>query len=516
MAHRITVRRTDRFSTPTGQRAAAFPAAVRVLSYLAFPAAVRVLSCLAVAAFMAAVPPSGTYGHDIPSDITVRAFVKPEGQRLRLLVRVPLEAMQDVVFPLTGPGYLDLSRADGSLEDAAMLWIGQEVSIHEDGRRLALPELAAVRASLPSDPSFRSYETALAAIRGPPLREGTQIYWQQVMLDALFEYRITSDRSDFSILPGLERLGMRVSTVLRFLPADGGERLYQYTGNPGRIALDPRWHQAAFRFVRLGFTHILDGMDHLLFLLCLVIPFQRIRVLVILVTAFTVAHSITLIAATLGLTPAALWFVPLVETVIAASIVYMALENIVSPGLRRRWMAVFGFGLVHGFGFAYALRDMLPFGGEHLVISLLAFNVGVEIGQLLVILVCVPVLRILYRYMPGERTEEAGQTGRTGQTVGAVEAVEAERTEGAGPAVGIERTNRARPARRTAAIILSVIAGHTAWHWLVERGATLWEFDVLSTSPDGALYGVAGLLALMLAIAAFAGWALTRPGRPLE
>ena len=486
MAHRITVRRTDRFSTPTGQRTAAFPAAVRVLSYLAIPAAVRVLSYLAVAGFMAAVPPSGTYGHDIPSDITVRAFVKPEGQRLRLLVRVPLEAMQDVVFPLTGPGYLDLSRADGSLKDAAMLWIGQEVSIHEDGARLALPELAAVRASLPSDPSFRSYETALAAIRGPPLREGTQIYWQQVMLDALFEYRITSDRSDFSILPGLERLGMRVSTVLRFLPVDGGERLYQYTGNPGRIALDPRWHQAAFRFVQLGFTHILDGMDHLLFLLCLVIPFQRIRVLVILVTAFTVAHSITLIAATLGLTPAALWFVPLVETVIAASIVYMALENIVSPGLRRRWMAVFGFGLVHGFGFAYALRDMLPFGGEHLVISLLAFNVGVEIGQLLVILVCVPVLRILYRYMPGERTAEAGRTTEAGRT------------------------------NRTAAIILSVLAGHTAWHWLVERGATLWEFDVLSTSPDGALYGVAGLLALMLAVAAFAGWALTRPGRPLE
>ena len=468
MAHRIQLVRAGpirevratRVSTLTGR----WTAAVTV-------PAVRVLLFLAIAGIVAAVPVTGAYAHDIPSDITIRAFVKPEGQRLRLLVRVPLEAMLDVTFPLTGPGYLDLSRAEESLGDAAMLWIGQEVSLYENGTRLALPELAAVRASLPSDPSFRAYDTALASTRGPPLPVDTQIYWQQVMLDVLFEYRIASDRSEFSILPGLERLGMRVATVLRFLPAAGGERLYQYTGNPGRVVLDPRWHQAAFRFVQLGFTHILDGMDHLLFLLCLVIPFQRLRVLVILVTAFTVAHSITLIAATLGLAPAALWFVPLVETVIAASIVYMALENIISPGLRRRWMAVFGFGLVHGFGFAYALREMLPFGGDHLVISLLAFNVGVEIGQLLVILMCVPILRILFRYIPGERT---------------------------------------------GAIVLSVLAGHTAWHWLEERGGSLWEFNVLTTSPDGALYGVAGLLALMLIIAAFAGWALTRPGRPLE
>lgn len=463
MAHRIQVGRADRVSPLNkGREAAAVLVAVRVLLFLA------------LASLTAAVPVTGAYGHDIPRDITIQAFIKPEGQRLRLLVRVPLEAMLDASFPLVGPGYLDLSRADESLNDAAMLWIGQEVSIYEDGQRLTVPELAAVRASLPSDPSFRAYDTALASTLGQPLPADTRIYWQQVMLDVLFEYRIASDRSEFSILPGLERLGMRVSTVLRFLPPAGGERLYQYTGNPGRIVLDPRWHQAALRFVQLGFTHILDGMDHLLFLLCLIIPFQRLRVLVILVTAFTVAHSVTLIAATLGLAPAALWFVPLVETLIAASIVYMALENIVSPGLRRRWMAVFGFGLVHGFGFAYALRDMLPFGGEHLVTSLLAFNVGVEIGQLLVILICVPILRLLFRYIPGEGT------------------------------------------RRTGAIILSVLAGHTAWHWLVERGGSLWEFDVLSTSPDGALYGVAGLLALMLLIAAFAGWALTRPGRPLQ
>ncbi len=459
MANRIQVGRADPVFPLTGRWTATIQVAVRVLLYLALAGPIVV------------VPATCSYGHDIPQDITIRAFIKPEGQSLRLLVRVPLEAMRDVTFPLIGPGYLDLSRADEALREAAVLWIGQEVSLYEDGARLAVPDLAAVKVSLPTDAAFRDYNTALAGTTGPGLPLDTRIYWQQAMLDVLFEYRITSDRSEFSIVPGLERLGMRVSTVLRFLPVEGGERLYQYTGNPGRVVLDPRWHQAAFRFVQLGFTHILDGMDHLLFLLCLVIPFKRLRVLVILVTAFTVAHSVTLIAATLGLAPDALWFVPLVETVIAASIVYMALENIVAPGLRRRWMAVFGFGLVHGFGFAYALREMLPFGGDHLVTSLLAFNVGVEIGQLLVIVICVPILRLLFRYIPGERT---------------------------------------------GAIVVSVLAGHTAWHWLVERGGTLMEYDVLSTAMDGALLGVAGLLALMLIIAAGAGWALTRPGRPLE
>ena len=94
-----------------------------------------------------------------------------------------------------------------------------------------------------------------------------------------------------------------------------------------------------------GFRHILSGADHLLFLFCLVIPFRQIRRLVVVVTAFTIAHSITLVASAYQLGPDAGWFPPLVDTLIAASIFYMALENIVSPDLRRRWLLAFGFGL---------------------------------------------------------------------------------------------------------------------------------------------------------------------------
>ena len=115
--------------------------------------------------------------------------------------------------------------------------------------------------------------------------------------------RSHSDQSKFSIHPGLARLGVRVVTVLRFLPPGGAIRAFEFVGDPGLVRLDPRWFQAAGRFVELGFFHILDGTDHLLFLFCLVIPFRRLRALIPVVTAFTVAHSITLIASAYDLAP---------------------------------------------------------------------------------------------------------------------------------------------------------------------------------------------------------------------
>ena len=170
---------------------------------------------------------------------------------------------------------------------------------------------------------------------------------------------------------------------------------------PGLVALDPRWHQAACALRAVGFHHILDGIDHLLFLLCLVIPLRRMGRSSCVVTAFTVAHSITLIASAYDLAPSALWFPPLVETLIAASIVYMALENIVGVSAARRWIITFAFGLVHGFGFSFALRESLQFAGSHLLTSLAPFNLGVELGQLLVLLLLVPALGLLFRYARG-------------------------------------------------------------------------------------------------------------------
>jgi hypothetical protein len=151
------------------------------------------------------------------------------------------------------------------------------------------------------------------------------------------------------------------------------------------------------------------------------------------VTAFTVAHSVTLIASAYGFAPGGLWFPPLVETVIAASILYMALENVVGANVQRRWIITFAFGLVHGFGFSFALRESLQFAGGHLLTSLLSFNVGVEFGQLLVLLLCIPALEVLFRYVVAER-------------------------------VGI--------------IILSVLVAHTSWHWMAERAVIFSQYQI--------------------------------------
>jgi hypothetical protein len=370
--------------------------------------------------------------HDIPNDVKVQAFVKPEGRVLRLLVRVPMSAMREADIPVRGPGYIDLPRADAALRTAVRLWLLDNIEMYEGETRLPAPRIAQVRVALASDKSFASYGEALATVRSAPLAGELDLYWRQQYLDVLLEYAIASEHSEFAIHPRLGRLGLQVVTALRFLPPGAPERAFEIHGDGERVRLDPRWHQAALRFVELGFRHILDGTDHLLFIACLVIPFRRLRPLIVIATAFTVAHSITLSAAAFGLAPTGLWFPPLVETLIAASIVYMALENIVGANVTRRWIIPFLFGLVHGFGFAFALRESLQFAGSHLVTALLAFNLGVELGQVAVLLVLVPALDLLFRYLP----------------------------------------------ERIGVIVLSALIAHTGWHWMLDRFADLRKFSL--------------------------------------
>src|SRR5256885_17270817 len=92
--------------------------------------------------------PSPAVAHDIPNDVTVHAFVKPDGERLHLLVRVPLKAMRDVDYPRRGAGLLDLALADASLRNAATLWIADNVELYENDRRLGLPPVGEGRRSL--------------------------------------------------------------------------------------------------------------------------------------------------------------------------------------------------------------------------------------------------------------------------------------------------------------------------------------------------------------------------------
>ncbi len=406
----------------------------------------------ALAALLLAFAGLQAAAHDIPADVRLLAFVQPQGGQLVLLVRVPMAALREIDVPLRPGGFIDLARAEPALREAVSVWLLDNLLLFEEDRPLPRPAVRQVRIALASDRSFASLEQALARFSAPPLAESEQLYWNQQWLDVQLAVPVASGHSRFSIEPRFARLGLKVALGLRFLPAAGGERAYELHGDPGRVALDPRWHQAAWRFVQQGVWHILEGGDHLLFLACLLIPLRRLRPLVVLATAFTLAHSLTLVAAALGLGPEGLWFPPFVEMLIAASILWMALANVLGGAGHRRWLAAFAFGLVHGFGFAFALRESLQFAGTHVVAALLAFNVGVEIGQLLALAAMLPLAVLLFRKLP----ERAG------------------------------------------VIVLSALAAHQAWHWLQERAALWWQHPLPRPEAADAARLLAWLTAALL------------------
>lgn len=396
---------------------------------------------------------------EIPSRVAVQAFVKAEQGKLNLLMRVPMDALVEAQFPLRGEiGYVIFSQAVGAMESAANSEILQGIQLFEGERLLQSPMLEAVRIAFPSDRSFVDYDTALGNVYSAPIPDSQDLYYRQGFLDIHATYVIESSESRFSIDARLAGLGLETTTILRYILQDGSERTFSFIGNPGLVYMDPRWYQAVFNFIVLGFDHILEGTDHLLFLFCLLIPLRKISALIPVITSFTVAHSLTLIASALGWVPSAIWFPSLIETLIALSIVYMACENILGVKQQHRWMVTFAFGLVHGFGFSFLLTESMQFAGSHLVMSLLAFNVGVELGQILVVLIAVPVVHVLFRFaLP----EKAG------------------------------------------VILLSAIVGHWAWHWMQERWLNLTAYDV-SLPAFGADF-IAGLMqwgALLLLAAA--------------
>jgi hydrogenase/urease accessory protein HupE len=147
---------------------------------------------------------------------------------------------------------------------------------------------------------------------------------------------------------------------------------------------------AVVTFIKEGVIHILEGLDHVLFVICLVLGAMRLKPLLWRVTGFTIGHSITLTLGFYGFVPSAAWFVPAVETGIALSIIYVAVVA-VAPGLQQKkgeWIVVGVTGLIgllHGLGFSFVLQHILQVTSPNIWQSLVAFNIGVEAGQLLIV-----------------------------------------------------------------------------------------------------------------------------------
>ena len=225
--------------------------------------------------------------------------------------------------------------------------------------------------------------------------------------------RIAIDRLD----------GTLTDVLVRIESADGSVRTARLTpSDPSFIVPEQPGPLMVLRaYVGLGVEHILFGIDHLLFVLCLLLLVRSLRQLLATITAFTLAHSITLAAATLGFI-----HVPTapVEATIALSIVFLASELVRGEAGRGAvtrsypWLVAFSFGLLHGLGFAGALAEVgLPQG--EIPLALFAFNVGVELGQLAFVTAVLTLARLV-RLVPLRLP--AWGPGAAGYAIGSVAA----------------------------------------------------------------------------------------------
>jgi hydrogenase/urease accessory protein HupE len=400
--------------------------------------------------------------HEFKLDAVINAFVRIEPTQAELVVRAPLYLFKGAKFPVNNVE-IDVDRSAPAVE-RALAAIQQDLTLYENDRPLVASS-ATGRLSLPSDRSFEYYDQAVRHV-AEPLEHGTGIYIDQGYVDARITYPIGSPGAEFAIrsTAGPE-LGEYLKVAVRYMPMGDGGRAMVLTSSSGAVALNPTWTRAAAGFTRLGIEHILTGYDHLLFMLCLIIPLRGWRQILSVVTVFTIAHSFTLLGSAFDLAPSTPAFPPFVETAIAASIVYMALENIIGVDLQRRILITGLFGLVHGFGFSYGLQENFQFAGTHLLVSLFAFNVGIEIGQILVLAVMLPALALVRRYvLPG----------------------------------------------RVGMIVLSAIVADTGWHWMLDRADALWK----TPWPRPTVAGMA-ILAFWIAGILIAAGALSQLARRL-
>jgi hypothetical protein len=408
----------------------------------------RRLAIVTVIAVLFALCAPLVRSHEFKLDAVVNTFVKIEPTEAHVVVRAPLYLFKNVRFPVKA-AEVDIQGSSAALERALTL-LQQDVALLEDGRALTARR-AVGRLALPSDRSFESFDEAVRHV-ATPIDPDTHIVIDQGYVDAHLVYPIRSADAVFALRSSVApELGEYLKIAVRYRAESGESRSMVLRGGVGTVDLNPTWISAAASFVAFGVAHIVTGLDHLLFLLCLVIPLRGVRQLLTVITGFTLAHSFTLIGSAFGLAPQGPWFAPFVEVVIAVSIIYMALENIIGVDIRRRVLLTVLFGLVHGFGFSYGLKEDLQFAGSHLLVSLFAFNLGIEFGQILVLAVMLPALAIVTRYLlPG----------------------------------------------RLGVIILAALVAHVGWHWMIDRWEALarqrWPVPDLASLPV-LLFWIAGL-----------------------
>jgi hydrogenase/urease accessory protein HupE len=303
-----------------------------------------------------------------------------------------------------------LSRAAVLVTAALVLGYPARASAHDPG--LSALEVHVLSGRVVATLSLAASDRALVNERGMELDalalDAIEIRLDGVRVPGRVERHITEGDAGASVVVAFDRVSGSRLTVRSGVPARlarGHRQLLTVRGSSGALLaermldgrdsevdlrLEERRSDVASQFFGLGLRHILAGYDHLLVLGALLLGVRRLTSVVKTVTAFTVAHSLTLALAVLGIV-----HVPpgIVEPLIAASISFVGLENLMREEIDSRWKLTFVFGLIHGFGFAGALRELgIGAGGTGVAVPLGAFNIGVEAGQIAVAILVWPLI----------------------------------------------------------------------------------------------------------------------------
>jgi len=355
-----------------------------------------------IAAALALLAPArvAANGADIPSEIVLQGFMKQDGNRARLLVRVPLVLLQVAALPRRGPGYLDLARIDEKLNEVAQS-TGRQIEISDDGAPL-IPMVRASRISPLSDRSFGAYETALASLAGPRLPIDTDLFWNQGFFDVELEYPLHGADAHLSIrvnvAPELER---RVKLRLAFLPVGAPPRNYEIASGSGWIPLDPTAVVATWLSLKRGFVDSF-AFERLVFLLCLIGPFRNVRSLLAVVVAMAGMQALTMTASGAHWFSDVPWLQPFADVALSVAVVLVAIGNLGAPSLRRRWFIAAVIAALGGFAIGPLFATSWQFAGAHPVVAALAYNAGMIIGAVVILIVALVALRALFAATLGE------------------------------------------------------------------------------------------------------------------
>jgi hypothetical protein len=258
-----------------------------------------------------------------------------------------------------------------------------------------------------TQPEFATLDEAKAAFAAarPYPGDAKPLYVGDAVVDIILRYEAGGPVYDYAVSstldPGLPGQKNTANLILDYAPA--GTQVFRARGllvEP--VTISRSVLSAVFTFIREGFRHILEGLDHVLFVLCLVLGATGLHSLIWRVTGFTIGHSVTLAAGFFGFVPSGAWFVPTVETGIALSIIYAAAIAIIprseqGGSERSMFVVTCAIGLLHGLGFSFVLNKILQVSSPDIWQSLLAFNLGVEFGQLTIVVIAWPLFRIIER-----------------------------------------------------------------------------------------------------------------------